>query len=88
MIFPLAFFTGMPFPLGILAIQHKPTGTVAWAWAFNGLFTVVGGIFCAISSVYFGFRLTMMFAVGAYMLAYLVYRGLYAGYLTDRQATE
>ena len=83
MIFPLAFFTGMPFPLGILAVQHKPTGTVAWAWAFNGLFTVVGGIFCAIFSVYFGFRATMIFAVGAYMLAYIVYRGLYTGYLAD-----
>ena len=85
MIFPLAFFTGMPFPLGILAVQYKPTGTVAWAWAFNGLFTVVGGIFCAIFSVYFGFQATMIMAVAAYILAYLVYRGLYAGYLSDQQ---
>jgi hypothetical protein len=84
MILPLAFFLGMPFPLGILAVQYKPTGTVAWAWAFNGLFTVVGGIFAAIFSVYFGFRATMMVAVGAYMLAMVMYRGLYQGYLQDR----
>ncbi len=83
MLFPLAFFTGMPFPLGILAVQHKPTGTVAWAWAFNGLFTVVGGVFCAIFSVYFGFMATMLFAVAAYILASVVYRGLYQGYLND-----
>ena len=87
MIFPLAFFTGMPFPLGILAVQYKPTGTVAWAWAFNGLFTVVGGIFCAIFSVYFGFRATMIVAVAAYILAYFMYRGLYAGYLSDKRKT-
>ena len=87
MIFPLAFFTGMPFPLGILAVQHKPTGTVAWAWAFNGLFTV-GGVFCAISSVYFGFRITMLIAVAAYMLAYFVYRGLYSSYLGDKASIE
>jgi hypothetical protein len=85
MLFPLTFFAGMPFPLGILAVQFKPTGTVAWAWAFNGLFTVVGGIFCAIFSVYFGFRATMLAAVLAYMLAWYVYRGLYSSYLVDQQ---
>ena len=88
MIFPLAFFTGMPFPLGILAVQYKPMGTVAWAWAFNGLFTVVGGVFCAIISVYFGFRVTMLVAVGAYTVAYFVYRGLYSSYLGDKASIE
>ena len=86
MIFPLAFFLGMPFPLGILAVQYKPTGTVAWAWAFNGLFTVVGGIFCAIFSVYFGFRATMIVGVIAYLVALWLYRSLYSGYLSDQQA--
>ena len=86
MIFPLAFFLGMPFPLGILAVQHKPEGTVAWAWAFNGLFTVVGGIFCAIFSVYFGFQLTMMVAILIYILALLMYRSLHRGFLLDRLA--
>ena len=83
LIFPLAFFTGMPFPLGILAAQYKPEGTVAWAWAFNGLFTVVGGIFCAIFSVYFGFRATMLVAVAAYLLALWLYRSMYDGYIQD-----
>ena len=88
MIFPLAFFLGMPFPLGILAVQFKPEGTVAWAWAFNGLFTVVGGIFCAIFSVYFGFRSTMVVAVCIYLLALLMYRSLYRGYVLDRMSRE
>ena len=88
MIFPLAFFLGMPFPLGILAVQHKPEGTVAWAWAFNGLFTVVGGIFCAIFSVYFGFKLTMIVAIAIYMLAMVTYRRLFRGYQLDRMSAE
>jgi len=79
-IFPLAFFLGMPFPLGILAVENKPQGTIAWAWALNGLFTVTGGVFCAIFSVYFGFIATMSVAVAAYMLAWAAYRNLYAGY--------
>ncbi len=86
MIFPLAFFLGMPFPLGILAIQHKPTGTVAWAWAFNGLFTVVGGVFCAIFSVYFGFIATMLVGIGAYILAMVIYKSLYAGFQQDQKS--
>ncbi|MFT5136394.1 MAG: spermidine synthase [Arenicella sp.] len=76
LIFPLAFFLGMPFPLGVLAIEHRPQGTIAWAWALNGLFTVTGGIFCAIFSVYFGFMATMMVAVLAYIIAGLSYRGM------------
>ena len=75
-IFPLAFFLGMPFPLGVLAIRNKPAGTIAWAWALNGLFTVAGGIFCAIFSVYQGFTTTMMVAVMAYAIAYLAFRRL------------
>ncbi len=88
MIFPLAFFLGMPFPLGILAVQRKPEGTVAWAWAFNGLFTVIGGIFCAVFSVYFGFQITMMIAIVIYVLAYFAYRNLFRGYLLDKMAAE
>lgn len=79
-IFPLAFFLGMPFPLGVLAIENKPEGTIAWAWALNGLFTVTGGVFCAIFSVYFGFIATMLVALAAYMLAWLMMRNLHAGY--------
>jgi len=77
-IFPLAFFLGMPFPMGVLAVENKPKGTVAWAWALNGLFTVTGGIFCAIFSVYFGFIATMLVALGAYGIAFLAFRKLYA----------
>ena len=85
MIFPLAFFLGMPFPLGVLAVQHKPAGTVAWAWAFNGLFTVAGGIFTAIFSVYFGFKATMLVALSAYIVAYVMYRKLFVLYKQDIQ---
>lgn len=79
MIFPLAFFLGMPFPMGIMAIEQKPVGTVAWAWALNGLFTVVGGVFCAIFAVYFGFIATLIVAVAAYALAWFTYRNMVGG---------
>ena len=86
LIFPLAFFLGMPFPMGIFTIQFKPQGTVAWAWALNGLFTVIGGVFCAIFAVYFGFIATMMVAVAAYGVAYLSYRKLFSGFQAENES--
>jgi spermidine synthase len=82
-IFPLAFFLGMPFPMGVLAIEKKPQGTIAWAWGLNGLFTVAGGIFCAVFSVYYGFVATMLVAVATYMVAWAAYRNLHKEKIVD-----
>jgi spermidine synthase len=74
MIFPLGFFLGMPFPLGILAIEKQPRGAVAWAWGMNGLFTVAGGLASVISGLEFGFNMTIVFALVLYAFALAVYR--------------
>ena len=72
-IFPLGFFLGMPFPLGILLIENHSKGAIAWAWGMNGLFTVIGGILSVLISIYFGFSTTLIFSMLIYMLAYLLY---------------
>ena len=77
MIFPLAFFLGIPFALGLLTVRNMPNGTVAWAWALNGLFIVAGGVFCAIFSVYYSFIAMLMVATAGYLLAYIMYRVLF-----------
>jgi spermidine synthase len=66
MIFPLGFFLGMPFPLGILAIERQPRGAIAWAWGMNGVFTVAGGLGSMIISLLQGFD----FAVGVALVLY------------------
>jgi hypothetical protein len=76
MIFPLAFFLGMPFPLGILSLQKQPRGAIAWAWAANSLFTVIGGIAAGVLSLFLGFRLTLLVAFGIYLLAFLLFSKL------------
>ncbi len=68
MIFPLGFFLGMPFPLGILAIEHQPRGAIAWAWGMNGVFTVAGGLGSMIISLMRGFD----FAIGVALVFYAV----------------
>ena len=84
MMFPLGFFLGMPFPLGILAIANHPRGAIAWAWGMNGLFTVVGGLLSMLSSVVLGFNLTIVLALGLYVLALLLFKKLPA---VDHSAT-
>jgi spermidine synthase len=74
MIFPLGFFLGMPFPLGILAIAHQPRGAIAWAWGMNGLFTVIGGLASVLLSLKLGFNLTIVIALALYACALAVFR--------------
>jgi hypothetical protein len=78
-LFPLTFFLGMAFPLGILATQTKPAGAVAWAWAINGLFTVIGSIVAVIASLYFGFRNMLLFAAVCYIVAMFCYSRMMRG---------
>ncbi len=73
LIFPLGLFLGMAFPLGILTVADKPNGSVAWAWAMNGLFTVIGGLASVVLSIYYGFIVTLIVAVMMYVLAFFAY---------------
>ena len=73
LIFPLGFFLGMPFPLGILSIEKQPTGAIAWAWAMNGLFTVIGGILSVLLSIFCGFKITLLAALLIYCLAFFLF---------------
>jgi sugar phosphate permease len=73
LIFPLGFFLGMPFPLGILTLENLPRGAVAWAWGMNGLFTVMGGLAGVILSITWGFQVTLLIAAFQYVLAFLVF---------------
>lgn len=81
LLFPIGFFLGMPFPLGILAIEGMPQGAVAWAWGLNGLFTVVGGLLSVLLSIYFGFQVTCMIALTIYLLAFAMFRRLRSMYI-------
>ncbi len=76
MVFPISFWMGMCLPLGILAIEQKPRGAIAWAWGMNGLFTTIGGIAAAVVSMYWGFRSSLLLALLSYVLAGLTFMRL------------
>jgi accessory gene regulator protein AgrB len=69
LIFPLGLFLGMPFALGIAGSYQKGRGAVGWAWAVNGLFTVLGSVLSLVAATYFGFVLTIYVAFALYLLA-------------------
>lgn len=69
LIFPLGTFLGMPFAIGIAGSHAKGKGAVGWAWAVNGLFTVLGSVLSVLAATYFGFLLTLSAAFLIYILA-------------------
>ena len=91
MIFPMGFFMGMPLPLGILALADRPRGAVAWAWAMNGLFTVIGGLIAAIGSIYLGFKVLLLIGFAIYVAAGIAFLRLHlnlaASALRDEQSS-
>ncbi|MGE0384264.1 MAG: hypothetical protein AB7Q97_05995 [Gammaproteobacteria bacterium] len=78
MIFPLGFFLGMPFPLGILAIAGREQGAITWAWSLNGLFTVIGSLASVILALWFGFHATVLAALAIYAVAGVAFSRLRA----------
>ena len=68
LIAPLAFFMGMPFPLGIEWLQRHHPHLIAWAWGINGYASVVSAILATCLAISFGFNLVILLAVGIYLI--------------------
>ena len=68
LIAPLAFFMGMPFPLGIAWLQRHHPHLIAWAWGINGFASVVSAILATCLAIAFGFNLVILLAVGIYLI--------------------
>jgi hypothetical protein len=68
LIAPLAFFMGMPFPLGIDRLQRHHPHLIAWAWGINGYASVVSAILATCLAIAFGFNTVILLAVGVYLI--------------------
>ena len=72
LISPLGFFLGMPFAIGIASSYGNGKGAVGWAWAVNGLFTVLGSVTSIVVAIFIGFIPTLLGAFSIYILAGLL----------------
>ena len=69
---PLGLVLGAFMPLGRLTVARSTEYTteyVAWGWAVNGVFSVIGSILATIVSMAFGLRDLLWLAALAYVVA-------------------
>ncbi len=81
---PGSFVLGMPFPLKLRTLARADDVLVPWAWAVNGLASVVGSVLALALSMQFGFHGTLLGAAGFYVAALAAH--LFAG--DDSRGTE
>ena len=63
LIAPLAFFMGMPFPLGLSRVWLGAQPLVPWAWGVNGCASVLSAMLATLIAMTFGFS-TVVLAAG------------------------
>jgi hypothetical protein len=76
---PLGLCLGMFMPLGlgrIASLTEHGEEYVAWGWAVNGFFSVIGSVLTTILSMAIGFRAVQLCALGAYAIAVVAFTRL------------
>jgi MFS family permease len=73
---PLGLCLGMFMPLGLRVVGQ--TGSlgeqyVAWSWAVNGFFSVIGSVLTTILAMELGFRFVQFVALALYALAVVAF---------------
>ncbi|MFQ5774045.1 MAG: hypothetical protein ACE5GS_05980 [Kiloniellaceae bacterium] len=71
---PLAFWMGMPFPLGLADVTERAPQLVPWAWGINGCASVISAVLATLLAIDFGFTAVVGLAVALYLLAAAAWR--------------
>ncbi|HRE40505.1 MAG TPA: hypothetical protein PLG90_04155 [Ignavibacteria bacterium] len=71
-IFPLGFFMGMPFPIGMSMIDNAQTKFAALGWGVNGFFSVIGTVITIMMAMTTGFTVVFITAAIVYLFAMLL----------------
>ena len=69
LIAPLAFFMGMPFPLGLARLRDTAPGFIPWAWGINGYASVLSAVLATLLAVQVGFSGVLLLALALYAAA-------------------
>jgi len=74
LIAPLAFFMGMPFPIGLSRLAAGAPDYIPWAWGINGFASVISASLATLLAIEFGFTIVLLLAIGLYLLAAFISR--------------
>ena len=66
LIAPLAFFMGMPFPMGLARVEAVDVGLVPWAWGINSCASVTGAVLATLLAIHVGFTAVVVAALVLY----------------------
>jgi len=66
---PLAFFMGIPFPLGLSRLAQSNPQLIPWAWGINGCASVISAVLATLLAMHFGFTAVVVTAVLLYGIA-------------------
>jgi len=69
LIAPLAFYMGMPFPLGMSRLAEISPEIIPWVWGVNGCASVLSAVLAALLAIQFGFTFVIVSALVLYALA-------------------
>jgi hypothetical protein len=69
LIAPIAFFMGMPFPIGIKKLAVNYSSLIPWAWSINGFLSVISAVLVPIIAMESGFTVVVIFAVLGYIIS-------------------
>jgi spermidine synthase len=76
---PLAFFMGMPFPLGLQLVSDTQSSYIPWVWAVNGVASVAAPVLGSLLSICLGFSMVMALSVLLYGLAGWIFQVMARG---------
>jgi len=74
LLFPMGFFMGMAFPLGMKVAQARVTELTPWLWGINGAASVCASVIAIIVAMNAGVSVTFWAGAAFYVLALLSYR--------------
>ena len=72
LIAPLAFFMGMPFPIGLNRVANTAPDFIPLAWGINGFASVMSASLATLLAIEFGFTAVVLFALGLYAIAAVI----------------
>ena len=73
---PIAFFMGMPFPLGLRRVGELEGSWLPWAWGLNGWASVLSAVLATLLSIHLGFTGVVLVALALYVGAAWSFRRL------------
>ena len=70
-LFPLGFFMGMPFPIGMRLASNNSTGLTPWLWGVNGAMSVCASVVSTIIAISSGISVAYWTGACCYLAATL-----------------